>query len=246
MADDQLAVIVVEDHVAMSKGIELVLRADGMRIAGTASTVDEARGLLERRRYDVALIDIRLGATSSLGLVAELLRRHPPAPVVLYTGFTDPDAGLAEAVRLGARGFVLKSSPVTRLIEALRTVAAGGSYVDPALAALVSGGAELQRLVKLSPREHEILTLLAEGLTGQAIAERLFLASETVRTHIRNATTKLGATTRVQAVALLVRSRGMGTYRDPATTTVRATTTQSPHGVDPTVPVDARTSSSDE
>jgi two-component system response regulator DevR len=232
MDTKQLAVIVVEDHVAMRKGIEQVLGAEGLRVAGMAGTVDEARALLERRRYDVALIDVRLGAESALGLVEEVLRRHPDAPIVLYTGYTDPDAGLVEAVRMGARGFVVKSSPVPRLIEALRTVSAGGSYVDPALAALLSGSAELPKLMGLSPREREILSLLAEGLTGQAIATRLFLAPETVRTHIRNATSKLGAATRVQAVALLVRSRGVGNYPAPApgAMVLRATTTTLPPG----------------
>ena len=112
-------------------------------------------------------------------------------------------------MRAGARGFVLKSSPAPRLIEALRSVATGGHYVDADLAIQLSGGVELPRPTTLSQREGEILGLLAEGLNGQAIAERLFLSPETVRTHVRNATTKLGAKTRVQAVAIMVRSRGV-------------------------------------
>jgi DNA-binding NarL/FixJ family response regulator len=209
MPSEQLEVIVVEDHLAMRRGIELLLRGEGLRVAGVASQVGEARALLQRRRHDVALIDVRLGQESAVGLVEELLRRDPEAAIVLYTGYTDPLSGLAEAVRAGARGFVLKSSPAARLIEALRSVAAGGHYVDPDLAAQLSGDAELSRLTVLSPRESEILGLLAEGLNGQAIAKRLFLSPETVRTHVRNATTKLGARTRVQAVAMMVRSRGV-------------------------------------
>ena len=212
MKTDELAVLVVEDHLTMRKGIELLLLGEGLRVAGVAGGVDEARTLLQRRRHDVALIDVRLGEDSSLGLVEELLRHDPNAAIVLYTGYTDPDAGLTEAVRVGARGFVLKSSPPTRLFTALRSVAAGGHYVDPELAALLSAGTEVARMTRLSPREHEILGLLAEGLSGQAIADRLYLSSETVRTHVRNATTKLGAKTRIQAVAMLVRSRGAGTY----------------------------------
>ena len=141
-------------------------------------------------------------------MVEELLLSDPEAAVVLYTGYTGPEAGLDEAVRVGARGFVLKSSPAPKLIEAIRCVAAGGTYIDADLAAHLSAGANPSRLARLSPREREILDLLAEGLTGQAIASRLFLSPETVRTHVRNATTKLGAKTRVQAVALAVRARG--------------------------------------
>jgi DNA-binding NarL/FixJ family response regulator len=205
---EQLEVIVVDDHLSVRRGIELLLREAGIRIAGVAGSLDEARAVLSRRRYDVALLDVHLQAESSLVLVEELLRRNPRAPIVLYTGHTGPDSGLHDAVRAGARGFVLKSSSPKRLIDALRSVAAGGTYVDPELAGLLSEGGELQRLATLSPREREILKLLAEGLTGQTIAEQLFLSPETVRTHVRNATSKLGARTRVQAVALVVRGRG--------------------------------------
>ena len=205
----QLEVVIVEDHLSMRKGIELLLEAEGIHVAGVASQVDEARRLLAGLRHDVALIDVHLGAESAVGLVEERLIADPGAAIVLYTGYTSPEAGLDEAVRVGARGFVLKSSPAPRLVSALRAVAAGGAYVDPDLAPLLSKDAELSRLSSLSPREREILGLLAEGLTGHAIAERLFLSPETVRTHVRNATIKLGARTRVQAVALVVRGRGL-------------------------------------
>jgi DNA-binding NarL/FixJ family response regulator len=215
MDAEPLNVMVVEDHLAMRRGIELLLRGEGMRIAGVASQVDQARELFERRVCDVALIDIRLGAESSLGIVADLLRRDPDAAIVLYTGYTDPDAGLAEAVRVGTRGFVLKSSPAQHLIDALRKVAGGGLYVDPGLSTLLSQRADLSRMTQLSSREHEILGLLADGFNGQAIAERLFLSPETVRTHVRNGALKLGAKTRVQAVALMIRNNGMTSHLVP-------------------------------
>lgn len=204
----ELEVIVVEDHLAMRRGIELLLREAGFRIAGVAGRLEEARALLERRRFDVALLDIRLGEDSSLELLEHVLRDRPDAPIVLYTGYTHANAGLQAAVRAGARGFVLKSSPAAELIEALRVVAAGGSYVDPDLAGLLAADGELARLASLSPRQLQILEMLADGLNGQMIAERLFLSPETIRTHVRNATAKLGARTRVQAVALVVRGRG--------------------------------------
>lgn len=210
MQGETLEVIVVDDHLAMRRGIELLLREAGFRIAGVAGSLAEARTVLSRRRFDVALLDIQLGRESSLGLVQELLRRDPATPIVLYTGYTSSDGGLNDAVRAGARGFVLKSSPPARLEAALRAVAAGGAFVDPELAALLSRDGQLHRLGSLSRRELEVLELLADGLNGQAIAERLFLSPETVRTHVRNATSKLGARTRVQAVAMVVRGRGQG------------------------------------
>jgi DNA-binding NarL/FixJ family response regulator len=102
---------------------------------------------------------------------------------------------------------VLKSSSARCLLDALRHVAAGGTYVDPGLAPLLTPREDVNRVSILSPRERQILDLLAEGLTGQAIAEELVLSPETVRTHVRNAVMKLGARTRVQAVALVIRSR---------------------------------------
>ena len=209
MPGEELEVIVVDDHLVMRRGIELLLRDAGFRIAGVASTIDEARSVLSRRRFDVALLDVQLGEHSSVSLLEELLRKDPTAPIVLYTGYTGSDSALNEAVRAGARGFVLKSSPAERLTGALRAVAAGGTYVDPALAGQLAEGGELHRLGSLSAREMEVLELLADGLNGQMIAERLFLSPETVRTHVRNATSKLGAHTRVQAVALVVRGRGV-------------------------------------
>jgi DNA-binding NarL/FixJ family response regulator len=200
-------VIVVDDHLGIRRGVELLLRDAGMRVAGVAGRLDEARALLARRRHDVALIDIHLGRESSLGLVGEILQRDAGAAIVLYTGFTGVGAGLEQALRVGARGLVLKSSPPTRLIDALRSVAAGGTYIDRGLADALAPSADLRRLERLSPREQEILGLLADGLTGRAIATSLFLSPETIRTHVRNAMSKLGARTRVQAVALTLQAR---------------------------------------
>jgi DNA-binding NarL/FixJ family response regulator len=105
MEVEELEVIVVDDHLAMRRGIELLLREAGFRIVGTAGTLDEARTMLSRRRFDVALLDVQLGQESSLGLVEDLLRGDPTAPIVLYTGYTSSDSVLHEAVRAGARGF---------------------------------------------------------------------------------------------------------------------------------------------
>ena len=167
MENEQIEAIIVEDHLSVRKGLELPLRREELRVAGVAGELEEARSLLSRRRYDVTLIDVQLGRQRSTGLVRELLQRDPDAAIVIYTGLSRHDDALEEAAHIGTRGFVLKSSPPVCLIEALRCVAAGGSYVDPALAESLSVDAELSRLDRLSPREGEILGLLADGLTGQ-------------------------------------------------------------------------------
>lgn len=210
-AADEIEVIVVEDHLALRRGIEHLLRNAGLRVVGVAARVEEARALLACLRHDVVLMDVHLGRENSLGLVRELIGHDPGAAVVFYTGFSGPDSGLRDAVSLGARGFVLKTSPAPRLIAALRTVAGGGTFIDQDLAARLAGDTDPSLVGRLSPREREILDLLADGMTGRQIATSLFLSPETVRTHVRNATGKLGAKTRVQAVALVVSARARST-----------------------------------
>jgi len=198
---NEIEVFIVEDHLALRRGLELLLQAAGMRIAGAASELGQASAMLRRRRFDVALIDMDILGGSGLELVSEILQRDPGSAVVIYTGLTDGDQ-LRRASRLGARGFVLKASPHHELISALRLVAGGGTYTDGGIDQLLSHDPPVSPLAKLTPREREILGLLAQGLTGELIARRLFLSPATVRTHIGNATRKLGASTRAQAVAM--------------------------------------------
>ena len=208
----QCEVVVVEHQLIVRRGVELLLRDEGFRVVGLASQLEEARALLGRRRRDVVLLAVRLAMENTVGLVEELLYADPDMAIVLYTGYNFPPAELAVAAQSGARGFVLKTSPAARLIHALRGVASGGHYVDPALAALLGEDASPSPLPSprptLTAREREIFALLADGLTGAAVAAQLFLSPETVRTHVRNATTKLGARTRVQAVAMSVGRAG--------------------------------------
>ncbi|MGO9958618.1 MAG: LuxR C-terminal-related transcriptional regulator [Solirubrobacteraceae bacterium] len=205
MEDEQLDVIVVDDHLIMRSGLQLLLGDAGLRVAGVAGNAEEARSLLSTRHFDVALIDVHLGQESAADLVEHVIAERPGAAIVLYVGVIRYEP-LRRAMRAGAGGSVLKLSPASHLIDALRTVAAGDTYLDPRLEAIMHGPGELQRFGALSPRELEILGLLADGLTGSLIAQRLVLSPETVRTHVRNATYKLGARSRVQAVAMLVQA----------------------------------------
>jgi DNA-binding NarL/FixJ family response regulator len=119
--------------------------------------------------------------------------------VIVYTA--DADQGVAHAVlAAGASGLVLKEAPLADLVRALEAVLAGGSYLDPAVAA------EPDEPARLTTRELEVLTLVAEGLQHDEIGSRLGISSETVRTHLRKACDRLGAATRTQAVASALRS----------------------------------------
>ena len=201
-----IEVFILEDHLAVRAGLELLLGRAGLSVAGVAGDVGHAHAMLTRRRFDVALIDINVPGGSGLDLVAALLVRDPGSAVVLYTGSTDPDQ-LRLASRVGARGFVLKAAPPKELLRAIRIVAAGGCYVDTRLAAALSGAMTAGAVDTLAPREYEILVLLADGLTSQEIAARLGLSPQTIRSDIHKAMAALGAGTRAQVVAMIVRAR---------------------------------------
>lgn len=202
MSGDDLTVVIVEDHLAVRKGLELLLRARGLHVVGVGDSAEHGYRLYATRRPDVAVIDVGLGEGSGVTLAEQLLELDPNAGVLIYTGMTDRES-IERAASCGARGFVLKAGGPDDLVAAIRAVAAGGVHVDPAIAGLIAPSAEGARV--LSNREREILALLATGRSGEQIAAELFLSPETVRTHVRNAMRKLEARTRVHAVALALR-----------------------------------------
>jgi DNA-binding NarL/FixJ family response regulator len=203
-ADGSVNVVIVEDHVALRRGLELLLRDTDCRVIGTAGDAETALSLVDRRRPDVAIVDISLPGQSGIELTRNLLAQNPDLGVLLYTGVDDHET-LSEALDCGARGFALKAGAPEELIGAIRAVAAGESYVDQRLRPLLLGRMTTERIGVLSPREREVLDLLAQGLTGEEVATRLTLSPETVRTHVRNAMDKLEAHTRVHAVAIALR-----------------------------------------
>jgi DNA-binding NarL/FixJ family response regulator len=199
-----LRLVLIEDHQALREGLELLLGREGCEVVGAAGTAAEGRELVERLAPDVALVDIRLGEDSGIRLTAELVDADPERRVVLYTGSSDLDL-LISGLDSGARGYALKEGTPSELTTALATVAGGGTYVDPRLHPALLSRRATQTQKALSKREREIMDLLAQGLTGEQVAERLFLSPETIKTHIRNAMSKLEATTRVHAIAIALR-----------------------------------------
>ena len=199
-----LRLVLIEDHQALREGLELLLGREGCEVVGTAGTAGEGLELIERLEPDVSLVDIRLGEESGIDLTRQLLENDSDRRVVLYTGSSDVEL-LVSGLDSGARGYALKDGTPSELTGALQTVAGGGTYVDPRLRPKLLSRDTTQRMPALSKREREIMDLLAQGLTGEDVAERLVLSSETVKTHIRNAMSKLEAHTRVHAVAIALR-----------------------------------------
>ncbi|MDP8942863.1 MAG: response regulator transcription factor [Actinomycetota bacterium] len=205
MSDEaSIGLVLVEDHVALRRGMELLLGREGFDVLGTADNVEAGYELVRRRRPDVAVIDIELGSESGVELTRRLLSDEPALGVLLYTGSEDHGT-LSEALDCGARGFALKTGPPDELRKAIRAVANGDGYVDPRVRSIILARSTTDRIGVLSPREREVLDLLAEGLTGEEIAKRLFLSPETIRTHVRNAMEKLEAKTRAHAIAIALR-----------------------------------------
>jgi DNA-binding NarL/FixJ family response regulator len=199
-----LRLVLIEDHQALREGLELLLGREGCEVVGTAGTAEEGRALVERVQPDVALVDIRLGEDDGIELTRRLLGTDPQRRIMLYTGSSDEDL-LFSGLDSGARGYALKEGSPVELVDALMAVAEGGTYVDPRLRPALLSRRSTEQLPTLSNREREVLDLLAQGLTGEGVAERLVLSSETVKTHIRNAMTKLEANTRVHAIAIALR-----------------------------------------
>jgi DNA-binding NarL/FixJ family response regulator len=199
-ATAKIEIVVIEDHPAVRQGLELLLPREGFRMIGSAGGAVSGARMIRERRPDVALVDIDLGDGSGTDLAAGMSDEGLPTAIVLYTGSIDGDV-IDAAVHSGASALVLKSSPMQHVADAIRAAAAGRHYVDPSLAgaSVRASGPDARRTSK---REAEVLGLLALGHTTEQISVELFLSPETVQTHVRNATRKLGAHGRLHAVIL--------------------------------------------
>ena len=200
-----LRVVLADDHPAIVSAVRTFLEGQAdVDVVGTASSGAEALRLIRERRPDVALLDVRMPAPDGVAIARTLADEGAATGVILFTGY--PERGLLlEALDVGARGFLVKESPLEDLSRALRVVAGGGTYVDPQLAGVLAGAGAAERLPALSKREREILRLLADGLRNDAVAAQLGISPMTVRTHIRHAMEKLSADTRTEAVATALR-----------------------------------------
>jgi DNA-binding NarL/FixJ family response regulator len=206
--------VIIDDHEALREGLVALLGANGLEVVGEAGNVAAALDLVDHADPDVAIVDIRLPDGSGIDLTRELLARRPALGVVLYTGDSDADL-LYEGLDSGARGYVLKAGSMEELVGAIERIAAGGSYVDPRLDRILLSPRATASLPQLSPREREIMHLMAEGMTAERIGVQLGVSVETVRTHVRNVIRKLRARNRVHAIAIAL-ERGEIALGDPS------------------------------
>ena len=201
-------VVVCDDHQVVAQGLAMVLgAAPDIEVVGVAGSVAEVRQMAVSRRPDVVLMDYGLPDGDGVTATAAIKASQPDVQVIMLTSFVDEDV-LVAAIQAGCSGYVTKHKGAEELTAAVRLAADGEALVSPDMLARL-----LPRLRRghqglgwdLSPRERQVLDLLAQGESKDAIAERLFLSTNTVRNHIQNILTKLGAHSRLEAVAAAAR-----------------------------------------
>jgi DNA-binding NarL/FixJ family response regulator len=201
----QVRCMVVDDHAAVREGVKMILTRDReISVIGESGSGDGAIEMAAKRHPDVIVMDVRMEGMDGFEATRRIVATMPEVAVILYTAHGERGL-LAEGLDCGARGYVLKDAPPDDIVRAVKRVAEGGAYVDPTLASELVTPKATERLPALSAREREILGMLANGMSNPEIAAKLFISPETVRTHVRNAMTKLEADTRTQAVALALR-----------------------------------------
>ena len=211
MPGGPIRIVVADDHQVVRAGFAALLDTQpDFTVVGTACDGAEAVTLGRELRPDVLLMDVRMPGTDGIEATRQLCASQPGGPRVLMLTTFDLDDYVFDALRAGASGFLLKDVTAERLFDAVRVVAAGEALLAPAVTRrLISEFARLRpappaaarpALASLTPRETEVLVLVAEGLSNQQIAVRLVVTEETVKTHVSRVLHKLGLRDRTQAV----------------------------------------------
>jgi DNA-binding NarL/FixJ family response regulator len=199
----EITVLIVDDHEVVREGLRLSLsRAPHIRVVGEAADGNAALDLVGRRRPSVVIMDVRMPGMDGLDATKALLEREPNTSVLIFTAYSERSL-LARGLDSGAKGYILKEAPHDTLVRAIEKVAGGDSFIDPALMPAFLSGKDREDM--LTPREREILQLLADGMSNADVAQRLFISQETVKSHVRHILAKLEADTRTHAVAIALR-----------------------------------------
>ncbi len=204
-----MKILLVDDETLVRQGIRKLLELDSrIEIAAEAADGEEALRRIAEVKPDVVLLDVRMPKLDGLG-VLRALQQTPDAPPCLVLTTFDDRLLILEAIRDGARGFLRKDVSLAQLVEAIETLAAGRTFLQPAVTESLLKGLEsrppmanpaLAMVEPLTPRETEVLRLMAAGYSNREIAEALGAAEGTVKIHVSNVLSKLGARDRTQAV----------------------------------------------
>lgn len=211
----KIKVLLVDDQSLIRMGFRMVLEAcDDIEVVGEAADGKTALSMVRALRPNVVLMDVRMPNMNGIEATGEIVRENPEVKVLILTTF-DLDEYAFGALRAGASGFLLKDAKPEELIAAIRAVAGGDATISPRITKKMldmfapqlpgeeseaAAAADSAALASLTERETEVLKLIAQGMTNQELADKLFISMTTVKTHVGNILNKIGARDRVQAV----------------------------------------------
>jgi two-component system, NarL family, response regulator LiaR len=215
--DAAIRVLLVDDHALLRQGTaELLSREVDIQVIGEASDGMEALELVQRLNPDIVVMDIRMPFLSGIEATQRIRQDYPAVQVLVLTAYDD-DQYIFSLLQAGASGYLLKNAPVSELIRAIRQVKAGESPLDPTIARKVvlrmSGGRSIPpsdedfplEAEELTPREQEVLQLLAQGMSNRNIADTLYISERTVQAHLTNIFAKMQVSSRLEAVLVAIR-----------------------------------------
>jgi DNA-binding NarL/FixJ family response regulator len=200
-----LRVLIADDHTALRLGLCSIIESmDDAMVVGEAADGEEAVALYQSARPDVMTLDLRMPKLDGLRVVEQVLAAAPEARVLVMTMY-DHEEDIFSSIRAGAKGYILKSAPRAEIIAALRKVGAGERYLPDYVAATIASRLSAP---SLTGRETEVLQLLRVGISNKEIARQIHVSEGTVKAHVREILSKLGAISRTEAVNLALQ-RGL-------------------------------------
>jgi two-component system, NarL family, response regulator DevR len=206
-------VLLVDDHEIVRQGLRAMLSThDDIDVVGEASSAEEALRRVGLDEPDVVVMDVRMPERSGIEACRDILSSFPDVKVLMLTSFADEEALMA-SIMAGASGYVLKRVKGSELVQDIRTVATGGSLLDPSMVErlfdrLRHGAKEDPKLAQLTDQERVLVDHIAKGLTNRQIAEEMFLAEKTVKNYVSTVLAKMGMSNRSEAAAYVARLKG--------------------------------------